>query len=481
MKHSLKREAFRQLRDTFGLADYRPGQKEAVHALLSGRDVMCILPTGAGKSLCWQLPALVHQGLTVVISPLIALMRDQVQHLHALGIPATSLDSLQSPEERTQALSDLRDGRVRIVLVSPERLMQRQFRQLCEDVPPWLVVVDEAHCVLQWGEEFRPAYAAIADFLGALPKRPVLCAMTATADGAMQRAISASLCMRRTKRILLPHIRDNLVYEVRTTLDRAGNILRLCRESPCKTVIFCGTRAGAEALAAMLRSHGIAAEHYHAGLERTVRLSAQERFQTGETAVLCATSAFGMGIDIPDVRRVIHAHLPDDVIDYVQQSGRAGRDGQRAECILLFEPNDLLKKNRLHARPTKWSLQGWLRLRRDRRKQARLLRTLLTSPCIPAGLAAALGRRIPPCGQCSACQKGRLLTRIPRLDGLGESRVRLWFLCWQRDVMAKQRGCLPGQIMPDAALRSASRRLVFPDGADVPPEIERLLRHLRGE
>ena len=481
MKHSLKRDAFRQLRDTFGLENYRPGQKEAVHALLSGRDVMCILPTGAGKSLCWQLPALVHEGLTVVVSPLIALMRDQVQHLHALGIPAASLDSLQSPEERAQAMADLLAGRVRIVLVSPERLLQRQFCQMCAAVQPWLVVVDEAHCVLQWGEEFRPAYAAIADFLQTLPRRPVLCAMTATANGAMQRAIAAALGMRRTKRILLPYIRENLVYEVRTTLDRAGNILRMCRESPCKTVIFCGTRVGTEALAALLRSQGVAADHYHAGLERAVRLAAQARFQTGETAVLCVTSAFGMGIDIPDIRRVIHAHLPDDVIDYVQQSGRAGRDGQRAECILLFDPNDLLMKARLHTRQPKWSLRGRLRLRRERRKQTQMLRTMLTSTCIPAGLAAALGRRISPCGQCSACRKGRLLPRIPRLEGLGESRVRLWFLCWQRDEMAKKRGCLPGQIMPDAALRSASRRLVFPDGADVPPEMERLLRHFRGE
>ena len=182
MKHSLKQETLRHLRETFGLTDYRPGQKAAVQALLSGRDVMCILPTGAGKSLCWQLPAVVHAGVTVVISPLIALMRDQVQHLTAIGMLAVSLDSLMSPAEKEQALSAIRSGAVRIVFVSPERLQQSSFRHLCREIQPWLIVVDEAHCIVQWGGEFRPAYRQIGDFLHGLQTRPVLCAMTATAD-----------------------------------------------------------------------------------------------------------------------------------------------------------------------------------------------------------------------------------------------------------------------------------------------------------
>ena len=237
MKYSLKRDCRYHLTHTFGLADYRPGQKEAVYALLSGRDVMCILPTGAGKSLCWQLPAVVSKRLTLVVSPLIALMRDQVQHLHAAGIPAIALDSLMSAEEREAGLKRIRAGAVRIVYVSPERLMQPRFRQLCMEKPPWLIVVDEAHCVVQWGEKFRPAYTAIAEFIAGLPARPAVCALTATADAAMQRAIRDNLSLNRCKRVTMPIIRGNLVYNVRTTLERTNELLRLCQKYPAKTVM----------------------------------------------------------------------------------------------------------------------------------------------------------------------------------------------------------------------------------------------------
>ena len=485
MKHSLKKELRRHLRDTFGLADYRPGQKEAVQALLSGRDVMCILPTGAGKSLCWQLPAVAHEGLTVVVSPLIALMRDQVQHLAAIGVAAASLDSLKSPEERAAAMGAIRKGDVRIVFVSPERLQQSSFRRLCKDVPPWLLVVDEAHCILQWGGEFRPAYGQIGDFLRALPARPVLCALTATADAAMQRAVMRQLDAPKMKRVVLPHIRENLVYQVRTTLDGWGDILRLCREEPCKTVVFCGARVHAERLAEALRQQGIAAAHYHAGMARDDRLAAQECFHGGETMVLCATSAFGMGVDIPDIRRVIHAHLPSDVIDFAQQSGRAGRDGLPAACILLFEPVELLMKACIAGKYRDGKWQHWLRnqvsVRRYWHKMEQLLKVLLTARCIPAELAAILGRRTSSCGKCSACQRTPVLKKIPRFAGMRESQLRLWFLKWQRQEMARLRRCRPGEIISDAALNTAARRLVFPQDVAAPRELERLLAHFRGE
>lgn len=485
MKRSHKQACLRHLQDTFGLTEYRPGQKAAVETLLSGRDVMCILPTGAGKSLCWQLPALVHEGLTVVVSPLIALMRDQVQHLAAAGVSAVSLDSLMSPEERARAYQAIRQGQVCIVLVSPERLEHRQFRQLCREMQPWLVVVDEAHCVLRWGEHFRPAYSEIADFLHVLPNRPVLCAMTATADKTMQRGIREALGMRREKRILLPIIRENLVYEARTTLDKTGNILCLCRESPCKTVIFCDTRARTERLAEMLSSQGIPAEHYHAGLEKNTRLNVQERFREGTVDVLCATSAFGMGVDIPDIRRVIHDHPPEDLIDYVQQSGRAGRDGQPSQCILFFEPNELLRKTRMRMKAKErmphQPIRRWMYLRRYWRGVERLLTVLLASRCIPAGIAAALGKRIQPCGQCSACKAGRRSSSIPRFANMSENQMRAWFLCWQRDALAKKRQCPPEKIVADHALNFAAKWFVFPEGTAAPPEMERLLAHFRGE
>ena len=485
MKYSLKRDCLRHLRDTFGLENYRPGQKAAVEALLSGRDLMCILPTGAGTSLCWQLPALVHEGLTLVVSPLIALMRDQVQHLKQVGIPAVSLDSLMSPEERARAMEKIRRGEARIVLVSPERLEQWQFRKLCRDISPWLVVIDEAHCIVQWGKEFRPSYLKIGEFLQELPRRPVLCAMTATADPGMQHAISRSLGMHRVKRVTLPHIRENLEYEVRTTLDAPREILRICLSAPCKTVIFCGTRNGAEWLAEMLRKNGIQAAHYHAGLEREQRLQIQEDFRGGLISVLCSTSAFGMGVDIPDIRRVIHDHLPGDLIDYAQQSGRAGRDGKRAECILLFEPNDLLVKARLAQREAgemkfhpirrcKYLHDSW-------RKLEKMLRVLLTSECIPSEMAAALGKRIPSCGKCSACSKGRRLKRIPHFRNMREQHMRLWVFKWQREEIAKARKCQPVQVVSDSTLMTASRLIVFPDGVVAPAELERILAHFRGE
>lgn len=483
MKHSLKRICQQRLQSTFGLNDYRPGQREAVYALLSGRDAMCILPTGAGKSLCWQLPAVVHAGLTVVVSPLIALMRDQVQHLTAIGVPARSLDSLMTPEEKSAALDDIRQGSVRIVFVSPERLTQPSFRQLCAAADPWLLVVDEAHCVVQWGESFRPAYAAIGEFLSALPRRPVVCALTATADAAMQQDIRAQLGMRRVKRILLPILRENLVYDVRTTLNRTGEILRLTQESPCKTVIFCRSRARTQALADSLKQCGVRAEAYHAGLPREERLAIQHGFEQSEVLVLCATTAFGLGVDIPDIRRIIHDHLPDNLIEYVQQTGRAGRDGQKAECIMYLEPNGLVAKAFIRSRAKAMypgrPLRRWQYLRRSGRQLDQLLRVLLHRACIPAGITAAFGSAGVPCGCCSACRKGPLARHVPSLISMRPWQIRAWLMMWQRASLAAKLGCTPGEIASDHAIRIAARRYVFPEETPVRPEMARLLEHFR--
>lgn len=483
MKRSLKRECLQRLQSTFGLNDYRPGQREAVYALLSGRDAMCILPTGAGKSLCWQLPAVVHTGLTVIVSPLLALMRDQVQHLAAIGVPALSLDSLMTAEEKSTALARIRQGIVRIVFVSPERLMQTAFRQLCAMVCPWLLVVDEAHCVVQWGESFRPAYAAIGAFLSALPRRPVLCALTATADAAMQLDIRNQLRMRRVKRVMLPILRQNLVYDVRTTLHRTGEMLRLLREAPCKTVIFCRSRARTEALADKLRQCGVHAEAYHAGLPREERLAIQQRFQRSETIVLCATTAFGLGVDIPDIRRVIHDALPDNLIEYVQQTGRAGRDGQTAQCLLFLEPNELVAKaflrSRLKAMYPRRPLRRWLHARRSACQLNQLLRVLLQGDCIPAGITAAFGSAGVPCGCCSACRKGPVARSVPSLMNMRPWQIRAWLLMWQRASLAAKLGCAPGEIASDHAIRMAAKRYVFPDETPVRPEMARLLEHFR--
>ncbi len=482
-KRSLKQECLHHLTQTFGLKAYRPGQKAAVHALLSGRDVLCILPTGAGKSLCWQLPALVHPGLTLVVSPLIALMRDQVQHLAMLGIPVASIDSLMDAQERERAFARIRSGEVRIVFASPERLEQPAFRQLCKTVPPWLIVVDEAHCIVQWGESFRPAYNGICAFIRMLPKRPVVCALTATADRSMQKDVTAALRMRRLRRILLPILRENLAYTVRTTLDRTGEILRLYHTNPCKTLVFCRTRARCEHLVEMIEKQGIRADYYHAGMERSERLSVQQRFHEGNVEVLCATTAFGMGVDIPDIRRVIHDFIPDTLIDYVQQSGRGGRDGQKAECVLLFDPNDVVRKASIakHAKAKyRWQLlRRRLYVYRFWRIQMKLLRVLLTAPCIPAGITEAFGKRAKPCGRCSACLHGTNQKHIPSLAGMQAWQIRAWLLTWQRDALAEKRGVPPKTIITDHSLNTAARALIFPPDASVPEELRRLLTHFR--
>lgn len=482
MKRRLKRQCHEVLTEVFGLDGYRPGQYSAVKALLSGRDVLCILPTGAGKSLCWQLPALVHPGLTVVISPLIALMRDQVRRLAERAIPAETLDSLMPPEARAEAIERLRSGASRIVFVSPERLQQPAFRALCREDPPWLVVADEAHCIVQWGESFRPAYSEIADFLRSLPSRPVRCAMTATADAAMQRDICLSLGMRRPKKVVLAALRENLTYTLRTTLDATADILRLCDTQPCKTVVFCRTRARTERLCALLTGRGVSAGAYHAGMEREMRMQAQQRFIRGDIEVLCATTAFGMGVDVPDIRRIIHDELPDGVIDCVQQSGRAGRDGKPAECLLLLEPRRLVQRAALCRSVGRERgenpLRPWLRSMQRRRRLNALLRVVLTAHCIPAGLSYELGQRVKPCGRCSACLSGAPLRHVPGLGGMHPEQVRAFLLGWQRDALAKQRGCLPRQVMPDAALRKAAHDLTFPPGVEAPPELARLVRHL---
>ena len=476
MRYSRKKECLRQLRENFGLSDYRPGQKEAINALLSGRDVMCILPTGAGKSLCWQLPALVHDGLTVVVSPLIALMRDQVQHLHAAGIPAACLDSLMSAEEKEKAITMVRERLAKIIFVSPERLKQRSFQRLCTETKPWLLVVDEAHCAVQWGEKFRPAYAEIQTFVEQLPERPVLCALTATADAAMQKSIVTSLGLKRPKQIVLPAVRDNLVYEVNTTLNRTEDIVSYSLNAPCKTVVFCRSRARTEYLAALLSSRNIEAECYHAGMERHERTQVQDRFIAGKSEVLCATSAFGLGVDIPDIRRIIHDYIPDNLIDYVQQSGRAGRDGNKAECILLMEPNDLVRKAAFRSYERN-PLKRWKAYLKYHHCLRTLLRVLMQEPCLVSGMSRAFGKRSRRCGVCSACRRGPLVPEAPRLLFRRMRHMRLWVLQWQRKSLALQRGCRPEKIVSNEALGYAAHKLVFPEDAHAPEELERLLRH----
>lgn len=484
----------RQLREAlqtmFGWKDFRPGQREAAQALLRGRDTLCLMPTGGGKSLCWQLPAAVHSGWTLVVSPLIALMRDQTDSLTARGLSVFCMDSLQTCEERMVVLNALREGRVTILMVSPERLQTADFRALCVQRPPWLLVVDEAHCVPRWGEDFRPAYGQIGGFIASLPERPVICAMTATADRPLLREIVSSLGMRKPCKVTLPVIRDNLTLRVQTTLKPEAEMLRraeACREGKC--LIFCRTRNRTESLARQLRQAGLPALHYHAGMERAERMATQERFASGEVRVLTATTAFGMGVDIPDIRLVIHDGLPDSLVDYAQQAGRAGRDGKPADCLLLLDPADLERRRRVIRRQKKGLLQiswhEWRQARQTRREGQALLAWCLNGRCLWAGIARTMGQRAVPCGHCSACDRagrhgGRFipLTSMPDLAAMEAWQLRRWALRWQRAELARRRGCLPAKIVTEAQLDRMARMGGIPSDLTLSPELAEKFRSI---
>ncbi len=496
-----RRRAREILHTVFHLPGFRPGQEEVVSAALGGRDVIALFPTGAGKSLCYQLPALMLSGPTLVVSPLIALMRDQVSHLEQLGIPALCLDSLQDSAAQQDSLARIRQGWPRLIYVSPERLQSPAFQRAMLVCPPSAVVVDEAHCVAQWGDSFRPAYAEIGGFLQKLPVRPVVLAMTATADGRMRAQIAASLGMRHPKTVTLPILRPNLRYTLCTTLNTTAWIQDYVRaHAGVKGLVFCATRKRCETLAARLAAltgedgAPIRAAYYHAGLEREERLRIQEAFQAGEYDVLAVTSAFGMGVDIPDVRYTVHDSLPRSMLDLAQQTGRAGRDGQRSECVLLLSPPQLewrrhqLSRQRFEA---KKDHQERLRLWKDWHEERRVLEALLSGRCIASEISGCFGRREAPCGVCSACARrassGWLagkspIAPVPDLYHMDDIALRRWALSWERKALAHNLGVPQSRVLDaDSLLRSArmGRLAGDPPLPQAKASLERLLGAMR--
>lgn len=429
--------ALRVLREVFHAQDFRPGQEAAVRTALQGRDMLCLFPTGAGKSLCYQLPALLQERPVLVISPLIALMRDQTAHLAALGIAAACLDSMQDAAVFDEQLRRIEDGEVRLIYVSPERLRSERFLRALVQHPPALAVVDEAHCVVQWGKDFRPAYLEIPSFIGRLPWRPAICAMTATADAELQRQIVAVLGMRAPKRIVLPLTRDNLVFHQIYTLDPGREAERISRCGE-RGLIFCRTRKRTELLARYLSLRGVSAGYYHAGMPREARDDMQARFVRGEVRVLAATSAFGMGVDIPDIRFVVMDSLPANLMDLIQQAGRAGRDGQDAQVYLLLSPQDLAWKFRMLRHEETYSRVGHgdrAQTEAHERELRRVLTFCLSGQCASAATAAAFGQRARPCGRCDACLcaakhhgRFRRVIAVPKLGDMPDSDFYAWLL-----------------------------------------------------
>lgn len=333
------------LREIFGFEKFRSGQEELISAVLDGRDVVGVLPTGAGKSLCYELPALMFPGLTLVITPLISLMKDQVDSLSRAHVPAAFVNSSMGYDEELQVLQDAAQGRYRILYVAPERLNNPRFLDFaCNKVPLPFVAVDEAHCVSQWGQDFRPAYLEIPQFIARLPHRPVVAAFTATATPKAREDIAERLQLQNPRRVMTTFDRPNLTWNVIRSSSKADRVEWIVNwavnHAEESGIVYCSTRAATEEVCEELQGAGVSALSYHGGMAAEERSEAQDSFIADRTRVIVATNAFGMGIDKPDVRWVIHHNAPENIEAYYQEAGRAGRDGKPAQCILLWMEGD---------------------------------------------------------------------------------------------------------------------------------------------
>ena len=333
------------LKTYFGYDSFRKGQENVIDGLLAGKDVVAIMPTGAGKSLCYQVPALLFSGITLVISPLISLMQDQVKSLNEAGVHAAYINSSLTETQISKALALAARGTYQIIYVAPERLESAAFMHFVSQVKISMVTVDEAHCISQWGQDFRPGYLKIVEFIESLPERPVVSAFTATATEEVKEDIACILKLKNPEIIVTGFDRENLYYSVEHIAGKRKDVFVMdyLKKHPRESgIIYCATRKNVDALYEILCKQGIAAARYHAGMDNGERKKSQENFIYDRAPVIVATNAFGMGIDKSNVRFVIHYNMPQSMENYYQEAGRAGRDGENANCILLFSAQDIM-------------------------------------------------------------------------------------------------------------------------------------------
>jgi ATP-dependent DNA helicase RecQ len=395
-------EARAALKKTFGFADFRAGQDGIIAAVLEGKDVLAVMPTGGGKSLCYQLPALLRDGLTIVVSPLIALMRNQVAQLQGYGIAAGALNSGNSREETFAVLDAVRDRRLRLLYAAPERLALDSTQAMLREAGVSLLAIDEAHCVSQWGHDFRPDYLNLGGFAAGLPGVQVM-ALTATADTATRGEIQARLFTRPPAVFVHGFDRPNLHLAMRAKSDARRQLWDFVREHNGDSgIIYCAARKQTEELADFLCGKGVTALPYHAGMEPEARSENQDRFLKEDGLVMVATIAFGMGIDKPDVRYVAHANMPKSIEAYYQEIGRAGRDGLPASTLTLYGIDDM----RLHRQRIEESEAPDEQKRVERRRLDALIALCEAPRCRRQTLLTYFGEQAEPCGNCDLCQDG---------------------------------------------------------------------------
>ncbi len=397
------------LKEYFGYDKFRPGQEKIVDAILCGLDVLCVMPTGAGKSICYQVPALMLEGITIVVSPLIALMKDQVAALVQNGIPAAYINSSLGLDSYFKVLDNMRYGKYKIIYVAPERLMNPDFLEVCGHIRLSLLAIDEAHCISQWGNDFRPSYLNIPDFVASLGYRPVIGAFTATATDDVKTDIENALQLDTPIKLTTGFDRSNLRFTVLRPESKQSVLLDLLQTKKDEVgIVYCSTRKNVEEVYDLLRENGYSVAMYHAGLSDAMRHQSQEDFVYDRVRIMIATNAFGMGIDKSNVSYVIHYNMPKDIESYYQEAGRAGRDGNKAECILLFHRRDvsiaryLIEKSEPRQELTLEEQQALRQKDVERLKAMTYYST--TNTCLRRCILKYFGESVSGyCGNCSNC------------------------------------------------------------------------------
>ena len=400
------------LKTYFGYDSFREGQEEIINTILSGRDALAIMPTGAGKSLCYQVPALLLPGITLVVSPLISLMQDQVKSLNEAGIHAAYINSSLTEGQISKALSFAARGVYKIIYVAPERLETASFLAFALHTPISMVTVDEAHCISQWGQDFRPSYLKIVDFVKQLPGAPILSAFTATATEVVKNDIARILELKNPSIVVTGFDRKNLYYQVEHLTGKQKDafiISYIANHANESGIIYCATRKNVDALYEILLKQGISVARYHAGMNTDIRKESQEDFIYDRAQIVIATNAFGMGIDKSNVRFVIHYNMPQSMENYYQEAGRAGRDGEPAECILLFSPQDVMISKMLLGSKD-FEGMDFTETEQVRHQDARRLQLMegycMTTSCLRNYILKYFGETTDqPCDNCGNCHQ----------------------------------------------------------------------------